>query len=147
MMTKWFKYTGLVGVLAGVLALVSCESDNWLDPIPYVLVDTTINLSNQEYHALQLDGGYVEIQGGWKGIIIYRENATTYKAFEKASPHRTGEACAEIFVDQSRFFMFEGCDNSIYDFDGNPSGGVAQIPLRQYATRLDRNYLYITNQY
>lgn len=146
-MMKWFEHAGVVAILSGILALASCESDNWLDPIPYVLVDTTINLSNQEYLPLRVDGGHVEIQGGWKGIIIYRENATTYKAFEKASPHRTDEACAEIFVDQSGLFMREGCDNSIYNFDGNPSGGIAQFPLRQYVTQLDGNYLYITNQY
>lgn len=144
-MMKWFRYTGVVVVLSGIVALASCESDNWLDPIPYVLVDTTINLSNQEYHALQLDRGHVEIQGGWKGIIIYRENATTYKAFEKASPHRTDEVCAEVFVDPDGLFMKEGCDNSIYDFNGNPIGGYAQIPLRQYNTQLNGYYLRIFN--
>ena len=123
----------------------ACEGDNWQDPIPYVAVDTVINLNNQQYRALQLDRGYVEILGGYRGIIIYRENATTYRAFEKASPHRVDEACAEVFVDLSGLFLREGCDNSIYDFEGYPSGGVAQFPLRRYNTRLEGNLLYIYN--
>ena len=142
------KSKGLLSTLFLVSAsflLESCESDALYDPIPYVLVDETINLNNQEYLPLQRDGGYVEIIGGWKGILIYRENANTYRAFEKASPHRTDEVCAEIFVDPSGFFIKEGCDNSVYDFQGNPAGGVSQIPLRQYATQLDGRFLHIFN--
>ena len=123
----------------------ACESDNWRDPIPYVSVDTLVNLNNQQFQALRLDRGYVEILGGYRGIIIYRENATDYRAFEKASPHRVDEACAEIIVDPSGLFMREVCDNSIYDFAGNPSGGVAQFPLRRYNTQLEGNLLYIFN--
>lgn len=130
-------------VVLGLFA--ACEGDNWQDPIPYVAVDTVINLNNQQYQALRLDRGYVEILGGYRGIIIYRENATDYRAFEKASPHRVDEACAEISVDPSGLFLRELCDNSIYDFQGNPSGGVAQFPLRRYNTQLEGNLLYIYN--
>ena len=136
----------IASVLSIAIGLFSaCESDNWRDPIPYVAVDTVINLNNQQYQALRLDRGFVEILGGYRGIIIYRENATDYRAFEKASPHRVDEACAEVFVDLSGLFLREGCDNSIYDFEGNPSGGVAQFPLRRYNTQLDGNLLYIFN--
>jgi hypothetical protein len=109
------------------------------------VVDTVINLNNQQYQELRLDQGFVEILGGYRGIIIYRVDALTYRAFEKASPHRVDEACAEVFVDLSGLFMREGCDQSIYDFAGTPSGGVAQCPLRQYNTQLDGNLLYIYN--
>lgn len=147
-MNKCKVYTPLaiIVVFVAVMALSSCEQDNWVSPIPYVLVDTTINLSNQQYLPLRLDGGYVEILGGYKGIIIYRENATTYRAFEKASPYRTDDACGYIYVDPSKLFLREGCANSVYDFQGNPSGGVSQYPLRQYQTFLDGNYLNIYNE-
>lgn len=146
-MIKWCKYISICVVLAGLFASAGCESDNWVDTIPYVLVDTTINLNNLQYEKLRQDKGYVEIMGGYKGIIIYRENANTYKAFEKASPYRTDEPCGEIFVDQSGLFMYEGCNNSIFDFNGNPAGGVVNIPLRQYGTALDGNYLHIFNNF
>ncbi len=133
--------------LAGLLASAACQSDNIYDTIPYVLVDTTINLNNLQYEKLRQDKGYVEILGGYKGIIIYRESANNYKAFEKASPYRTDEACGEIFVDQSRLYMYEGCNNSVFDFNGYPAGGVANIPLRQYATALDGNYLHIFSDF
>ena len=140
------KHTLLLSLVAAVLLLFArCEGDNWRDPIPYVAVDTVINLINQQYLPLRLDRGHMSILGGYRGIIIYRENATTYRAFEQASPHRVDEACAEIFVDPSGLYMREGCDQSIYDFNGNPTGGVAQWPLRQYNTQLDGNLLYIFN--
>ncbi len=131
---------------SAVLAIFSsCESDNFCDTLPYVVVDTVINLNNQQYRALRLDQGFVEVLGGYRGIIIYRADAFTYRVFERASPHRVNEACAEVSVDASGLFMREFCDNSIYDFFGNPSGGVAQCPLRQYNTQLDGNLLYIYN--
>lgn len=128
------------------LTMNSCQQDGWVSPIPYVLVDITVNLSNQEFLPLRLDGGYVEILGGYKGIILYRVNATTYRAFEKASPYRTDEACAYMYVDPSGLFLREGCANSVYDFEGNPSGGVSQFPLREYQTYLDGNFLNIYNE-
>ncbi len=130
---------------ATLAAFSSCESDNFCNTLPYVVVDTVINLNNQQYQALRLDQGFVEVLGGYRGIIIYRADAFTYRVFEKASPHRVDEACAEVSVDLSGLFMREFCDNSIYDFFGNPSGGVAQCPLRQYNTQLDGNLLYIYN--
>ena len=108
----------IIALILFLCFAASCENDFLYDPIPPVLVDETINLSNQEYLPLRQDGGFVEIVGGWKGILIYRENVTTYRAFEKASPHRFEEACAEIFVDPSGFFIKEGCDNTVYDFQG-----------------------------
>ena len=146
--TRWSSQGQAMGIsLALLLSLffVSCENDALYDPIPPVLVDETINLMNQEYLPLRQDGGSVEILGGYKGILIYRENATTYRAFERASPHRVDEACAVIFVDPSGFFLKEGCDNTVYDFQGNPVGGVSPLPLRQYGTQLDGNFLYIYN--
>lgn len=133
----------VLGTIVGVLS--SCEGENFCDNLPYVVVDTVINLNNQQYQALRLDQGFVEILGGYRGIIIYRVDALTYRAFEKSSPHRVDEACAEVFVDLSGLFMREGCDQSIYDFTGTPSGGVAQCPLRRYNTQLEGSLLYIYN--
>ncbi len=132
--------------LAVLVGISSCQEENWLSPIPYVIVDTTINLSNQQFLPLRLDGGYVEILGGYKGILIYRHNSTDYRAFEKASPHRTDEVCAYVYMDPSGLFLREGCDNSVYDFSGQASGGISQFPLQRYQTHLEGSYLRIYNQ-
>ncbi len=138
-----FCYCLVMGVIVSLSS--ACEGEDFCDNLPYVVVDTVINLNNQQYQELRLDQGFVEILGGYRGIIIYRENALTYRAFEKASPHRVDEACAEVFVDLSGLFMREGCDQLIYDFAGTPSGGVAQCPLRRYSTQLEGSLLYIYN--
>lgn len=147
-MRKKLKNLLAVGLLAliTILGISSCQEENWMSPIPYVIVDTTINLSNQQFLPLRINGGYVEILGGYKGILIYRHSATDYRAFEKASPHRTDEICAYVYVDPSGLFLREGCDNSVYDFNGQASGGISQFPLQQYQTHLDGNYLHIYNQ-
>lgn len=116
-----------------------------LSTLPYIVVDTVVDLNDQKFIALQKDRGYVEIAGGRRGIIIYRVNAESYRAFDKGSPHRTDEDCAVVTVDESGLFMREGCDNSIYDFEGYPTGGLAQLPLRTYNTKLEGTLLYIFN--
>jgi hypothetical protein len=141
----FFVFTLLGSLFILSLFLSSCQQD-WISPVPYVMVDTTLNLNNQQFLPLRIDGGYVEILGGYKGIIIYRVNANTYRAFEKASPHRTNEICAYVYVDPSGLFLREGCDNSVYDFEGKPSGGISQTPLTRYPTYLDGNYLIIDNR-
>jgi len=131
--------------MLGVLLVTSCQNDDIFDPVPYVLVDITINLNNQQFAPLRLDKGHVDILGGSRGIIIYREDATRYKAFDKHSPHRSEEICAIVDVHPSGLFMAESCDGLSFDFNGTPLDG-APFYLRQYATRLEGNFLHITNQ-
>ena len=140
-MTKWKAFLWMMGLIF----IASCQNDDFYDQIPYVLVDIEINLNNQEFAPLRLDKGHVDILGGSRGIIIYRENAITYKAFEKHSPHRSTEICAIVDVHPSGLFMTEACEGFSFDFNGNPLGG-SPFPLRQYVTRLDGNFLYITNE-
>jgi hypothetical protein len=119
----------------------SCEPQ-LQDEIPYVLVEIDVNLNNTEFFDLSNDGGYVYILGGVRGIIIYRENENDYRAFERNSPIDAFAACSTIDVDASGLFMVDPCHNVFYDFEGLPISGNS-LPLRQYETILDRNWLYI----
>lgn len=138
---KWQAFIWIVGLIF----TASCQNDEFYDPIPYVPVDIEINLTNQQFAPLRLDGGHVDILGGSRGIIIYRENATTYKAFDKHSPHRSDEICAIVDVHPSGLYMTEACNGLSFDFNGNPLDG-APFYLRQYVTRLEGNFLHITNE-
>jgi hypothetical protein len=136
-----------------ILVLISgslgyrCNEDPFLDEIPPVFVDETINLNNFEYSDLNQVGGFVYIQGGVRGIIIYRQSIDRYLAFERNCPYRPLDDCALVGVDKSTLFMIDSCCSSTFDFDGNPTGGPASIPLRQYTTFLDQNFLIITSEF
>ena len=107
----------------------------------------TINLNYPQYQKLKLDGGFVYIEGGLKGIILYRANETSYLAFERACPHHPGAGCAIVQVDGSSLFMIERCCNSSFNFsDGQPTGGPAERPLIQYRVDQDANVLKISDE-
>lgn len=112
------------------------------DQIPFAFVEIDINLNNAEYFDLQLNSGYVYILGGVRGIIVYRENENTYRAFERNSPVDPLGACSIVDVDSSGLFMVDHCHGVFFDFHGMPISG-GSFPLRQYSVILDQNWLYI----
>jgi len=129
----------------GLFVFTSCEPQIQ-DGIPYVFVEIDINLNNTEFIDLQKDGGFVYILGGVRGIIIYRKDLSTYKAFERNSPVNPTSACAVLDVDESGLFIVDPCSQAIFNFDGNPINGISPFPLRQYITILDNNWLYIRSE-
>jgi hypothetical protein len=103
----------------------------------------TINLSYPQYQRLKLDGGYQYIDdGGMQGIILYRQDESTYIAYERLC---SLDDEAPVSVDGSSLFM-KGC-NSTYSFsDGFPTGGPATRALMKYRTSLTGTTLVITDE-
>jgi hypothetical protein len=130
-----------------VLFMMACEPNLSDDPIPYIAFnDIILNLNLPQYISLRSDGGFKEISGGVRGIIIYRVNSTTYKAYERNCSFQPNEACATVNVHSSGLFMNDPCCGSNFTFeDGNPSGGPAWRPLVSYRTQLSGLELIITS--
>ena len=139
------KYVYLI--ILAVLVWQACNDTVIEDGIPQVIVNETINLNNFQFQALGVVGGFVYINGGVRGIIIYRQSGNTYLALERNCSFQPLDACADVSVDQSTLFLVDSCCNSTFDFNGFPTGGPASIPLRQYKTILNGNYLTITNEF
>ncbi len=131
-----------------LLMLVSaCGRNLSDDPVPFIpFVDKIINLNLPEFINLRSDGGYVEVSGGVRGIILYRLNSSTYMAYERNCSFRPNEACATVNVHTSGLFMVDPCCGSNFNFsDGNPTGGPAWRPLVQYRTQLNGLTLTISS--
>lgn len=131
-------------MIAGVV-MTACHEDVYVDQIPIVFVDETLNLNNFENTPLKNIGGYVYIEGGVRGIIVYRQSQDRFLAFERNCPFQPMDPCARVEVDESTLFMIDPCCSSTFDFDGYPTGGPAEFQLRQYRTFLDQNFLLITS--
>lgn len=129
-------------VLFGMFA---CDSTPTPDPIPFKIVNKLIDLNNLRYQRLKFDGGFVYEDGGVRGMIIYRRNASSYLVFERNCPFRPMDACANISVDGSGFFMQDSCCKSIFDFEGSPTSGPAFSPMLRYRAALSGSLLSITN--
>lgn len=119
------------------------------DPIPIVgFPDFVIPLTSPEYQPLAVNGGYKEVNSiGVRGVIVYRQDALTYLAFERNCSFRPNDACATVNVHSSGLYLFDPCCNSSFSFvNGAPTGGVASRPLRLYTTSLAGTQLTITDE-
>ena len=132
---------------AFLIFISSCNSGPSDAPIPYqAFSDIIINLTLPAYASLNANGGYKTIDGGMRGIIIYRKDATTYLAFERNCSFHPNDACATVEVHSSGLYMVDSCCSSTFSFEGVPTGGSAWRPLQQYQTSLDVNTLTISDQ-
>lgn len=134
--------------------LAACGSKNNDQPlIPYAPVNLSINITNQQYAALRADYGAVTLpvkgpagDGGVKGVIVVRQSAGIYLAFERNCPYQPYDACALVSLDRnSRLFMRDSCCNSQFDLQGQITGGPSPRPLKQYSVSLQGTQLNVTN--
>ena len=136
------------------LSVAACGSKNDEQPlISYAPVNLSLNLSTQEYARLRVDNGAVTLpvkgpagDGGVKGVIVVRQSAGNYLAFERNCPYRPFDACALVTLDRnSRLFMRDSCCNSQFDLRGQITGGPTSRTLKQYSVSLQGAQLSITN--
>lgn len=125
--------------------LTACKDNSAGPAIPNVFVNEEINVSSQLYPELRRDGGYAYIGGGYKGILIVRQNAGQYTAFERACPYDPAATCSKVEMDESNLFLVDRCCGSQFNLQGSVMGGPAVHPLKQYATSLSGSILYISN--
>ncbi|WP_157807655.1 hypothetical protein [Hymenobacter chitinivorans] len=136
----------IVGLaLASQALLWGCGSSTNVQPqIPIVAFSEVLYLTNQENSALRFDNGAVYHKGGVNGLIVVRQNASTYLAFERTCTYNPTDTCARVKI--SPFVqLFDPCCKSQFNFQGQPQGGPASLALRRYSTSLSGNILTITN--
>ncbi len=129
------------------LGLISCS--NTEDPND-ILPDFPINvppliLSNPSNNALLAVGGWVEIQGGIKGIVVYHASFDNYLAYDLACPHLQPSACTKMIIIDD-IFMKCTCDDTKFALalGGAPQDGT-KFPARQYRVIKSGNSLIVTN--
>lgn len=123
------------------LSVASCKK-NKNYPVPSIPFDITINISLPSYNALQGVGGWAYVNGGSKGIIVYRRSFDEFIAFDRHSPADGGADCATPLTPNSDNFLqlddiCSGAQFSLYD--GSPISG-AEFGLRQYQVIWDGNF-------
>lgn len=144
----------LLTAVCSLFVASACGSKNNDQPlIPYAPVNLSINITNQQYAALRFDNGAVTLpikgsagDGGVKGVIVVRQSAGVYLAFERNCPYQPYDACSLVSLDRSsRLFMRDSCCNSQFDLRGQITGGPSPRPLKQYSTSLQGSLLNIAN--
>lgn len=134
-----------------VVVLAACDPQPTDDPIPMTTFpDQVCNLAFPVYSSLRLDGGYKEMNNiGLRGVVVYRVNETTYRAYERNCSYHPNAAGSTVDVHSSGLYLVDSSCGSTFNFgDGQPTGGPAWRPLRQYQTLLSagNNVLTITSE-
>ncbi|MDG1842140.1 MAG: hypothetical protein P8I93_07320 [Crocinitomicaceae bacterium] len=105
-------------------------------PVPYIPFDITIDLNLPSYSPLNGVGSWAYVNGGSKGIIVYRRSIDEFIAFDRHSPADPDGTCAyPLFPDSQNFLLLkDSCSSAVFSlYDGSPISG-SSFGLRQYAT-------------
>lgn len=121
----------------------SCNKDENI--IPNVRVSFSIQASELGGVGTAI---YTQEIYGVRGIIIYHKNTNEYVAYERACTFRPSDPCEVVMLDNETnpSFLVDSCCNSRFILDdGTPFSGPALLPLKQYLTTFDGNYITVSN--
>jgi len=123
-----------------------CNKNNQI--VPYVYVDLYVNISLPSYSSLNAIGGWVYVSGGSKGIIVYRQTADQFSAYDRHCTYNGDNSCGPASVDSTNSYVNCSCDGSQYQlYDGLVIQGPATYSLKTYQTSFDlmTNTVHIYN--
>ena len=121
--------------LSLVLLLSSCRK-NKNHPVPSIPFDITIDINLPSYNALISVGTWAYVNGGSRGVIVYRRSIDEFVAFDRHSPVDPDALCPEpLYPDADNFLtLIDSCSTARYSlYDGSPIQDN-EFGLRQYQT-------------
>jgi len=128
-----------------LLLFVSCKKDV-KNPIPDVYVNFYLNISSTLYIELASVGGWVNLTGGYKGIVVYRSSTDEFMAFERACPYDWEVDSAYVSVEPSGLVLkCKSCGSEFLIIDGSIVNGPATVSLKQYYTEYDGQNVHVYN--
>jgi len=134
------KICQMTVILFIILAIPSCSDNNENNNIPLVPVDFVVQLNDPDFIKLKTIGEWVYVTGGSRGIILYRLDATTIKAYDRHCTFQPSNSCALVAVDLTGNSATDACCGSTFLLlNGSVSRPPASIPLKQYNTNLNAN--------
>ena len=130
-----------------ILALVCNACGEYVhETVPYRPVDITISMGDPNYYKLNHHGGYLYLTGGVSGIIVYRLNDYTFKAYDRACPYDWEDPDSWLWVEPSGLTIYDSCCGSRYNIiDGTVVNGPSKLPLKYYRANFDGMLLRIRN--
>lgn len=121
----------------------SACTKNKQHPVPSYPFDFTIDISLPSYSPLMGVSGWAYVNGGSRGIIVYRRGIDEFIAFDRHSPaDEIGSPCDQPLVpDDNNFLQLnDTCNSATFSlYDGSPISN-SEFGLRQYQTMWDGNH-------
>jgi hypothetical protein len=116
-------------------AIFGCKK-NSTNPVPNIPFDITIDINLPSYNALVGVGGWAYVNGGSRGIIVYRRSIDEFIAFDRHSPADPEGICEQPLTPHTSNFLQlnDSCSGARFSlYDGSPVSG-SDFGLRQYQT-------------
>ena len=135
----------LVVVGAFLLLQSSCEQNN--QNIPYVPVNFDLNLNLPSYNSLNYPGEHLILQGGSKGIVVYRYTTDEFVVLDRHSTFDVTQGC-NVTVESDGITLTDDndCSNSKWIvLDGSVMQGPATLSLHRYRTNWNPPILHVYN--
>jgi hypothetical protein len=118
-----------------VILIASCNK-NKNHPVPSVPFDVTIDINLPSYNALIGVGGWTYVNGGSRGVVVYRRTLDEFVAFDRHSPADPEGDCPQpLYPDPDNFLqLIDSCSGARFSlYDGSPISG-SEFGLRMYQT-------------
>ncbi|MFA5417657.1 MAG: hypothetical protein WC341_04280 [Bacteroidales bacterium] len=138
-----------------------CSKNNVNPNIPKVVINFTLDPNSTVFQELNTVGGwlYLDEVPGWvipsasRGIIIYRMELNTFKAYERQPPNDPYKCCddqmqncSKLIVGKYYPFAADTCTNNMYSmYDGSLFQGEGRYPMIEYYAEYDGGLLHVYN--
>lgn len=126
----------------------SCKKNNQSENVPKVYVDLLLQLNLPSYTALNTINNWVYVNGGNRGIIVYRRTSQDFVALERNCTYDPEKSSATVEVQSNNITAIDSaCGSKFQITDGSVTQGPATRSLVQYHAEYDasRNELHIYN--
>jgi len=132
----------LIAIILILLVVPGCKKEK-RPLIPYVYVNLQLYPNSLDFIPV---GGYKYVNGGYRGIVIYRILQDEFSVFERCCPYDPEKAGARIVVDPSGITCTDSvCMSQFILTDGTPYHGPSPYSLMQYRWNYDGETLLIFN--
>ena len=124
----------LAAIIVLLLVFPGCGKDRQT-AIPYVYVNLELHPNTLDYIGV---GSYKYVNGGYRGIVIYRLLPDEFRVYERCCPFDPEKTGAQVSVDPSFFTATDPvCTSKFSLLDGSPISGPSPYSLLQYRYSFD----------
>lgn len=128
------------------LFFIACSKDDNNSNIPLVSVNYYIHTNDPAYNKVTVPGGWMYLNGGSRGIILYRASNDEFRAFDRHCTYNSTSSCALVSVENNNITAYDDCCGSKFLItDGSVTQSPASLPLKQYQTTFDGSVLHVYN--
>ena len=127
-----------------ILLLFSCENYSILNPcFENSIAPVSLDLNNPQLNGVLTPTGYVEINAGLQGLILFNGATFGYKAFDRKCPNFDCNTPMSF----DGLYLICSCDNNKYSIlTGEPSAeNNSNCSAREYTVTVNGTSLRISN--